>query len=147
GNSQSLWNSITEVELYTGSSVTVSSERLRIDYAKVSNGQKIVLQWPALTNAVSQVQSGTRAGNWSNVGPLITNAGGLQTWQETVASSTPVKFYRISQTPITTPPPPPTTNLPTIGKVYAAVQMGSKKMACYLNRPVDQYDPRVTRAI
>jgi|GEM_PF-3482454 len=145
GNSLNLWNSIAEVELYTGSEVTVSSEGLRINYAKVSSGQRITLHWNGLSNAVSQIQTGLKAGTWSNVGPLMTNVGGPQTWQEVASSSTPIKFYRVKQTPLSTPPP--TTNLPTIGKTYAKVQMGSKNMPCYINRPLDQYDPRVTRAI
>ncbi|HEU0011995.1 MAG TPA: discoidin domain-containing protein [Verrucomicrobiae bacterium] len=142
GNSQNLWNSITEVELYAGSETPPSTNRLRISTAKVSNSQRVTLQWNGLTGAVSQVQAGVRAGTWANLGSLITNVGGLQTWQEVVASSAPMKFYRVQQTPITNTPP-----LPPIGKVYATVQMGSKKMACYINRPVDQYDPRVTRAV
>ena len=146
GNSQNLWNSITEVELYAGSEVTGSLERLRIGSAKISNGQRVTLHWNAMSNAVSQVQAGTRAGTWSNLGPVMTNVGAVQTWQETVSSTSPAKFYRIMQTPMSTPQ---TTNppLPTIGKVYAKVPMGSKKMPAYINRPIDRFDPRVTRAI
>ena len=50
------------------------------------------------------------------------------------------------------PPPPPPTNtppasLPPIGKVYTRLTIGSGKMPYYGNRPIDQADGRVTRAI
>jgi pimeloyl-ACP methyl ester carboxylesterase len=149
GNSQNLWNSITEVELYAGSEAPPpppTTDRLRIISTRVSSARRFTLQWNGLTGAVSQVQSSSSLRTWANVGPVVTNAGGLQSWQDTAAGSAlQAKFYRVLQTPTTTPPP--TTNYPTVGKVYAKVQMGSKKMACYINRPIDQFDPRVARAV
>jgi pimeloyl-ACP methyl ester carboxylesterase len=48
-----------------------------------------------------------------------------------------------------TPPPPvtPPPSLPKIEKALARLSIGSGKVPYYRNRPMDAYDPRVTRAI
>jgi pimeloyl-ACP methyl ester carboxylesterase len=58
----------------------------------------------------------------------------------------PKRFYRVKHTRYTTPP---VTNaqLPSIQKTLAGLTIGSKKVVHYRNRPLDVYDPRVTRAI
>jgi pimeloyl-ACP methyl ester carboxylesterase len=94
------------------------------------------------------VQVSSNLVNWVDVSPAITNTGTTQTWQENISSLSPSiwrsRYYRVKQITLA---PPTNTPLPTIGKTYAKVQMGAKKMAAYINRPLDKYDPRVTRAV
>jgi pimeloyl-ACP methyl ester carboxylesterase len=146
GTSIDLWNSICEVKVY-GLGAVVAPGGLRLNISRPSSSM-VNLNWNGATGAVSQVQVSSNLVNWVNVGSIITNTGASQAWQENISglptSARSPRFYRIKQTTVSQPT---NTTLPTIGKTYAKVPMSSKKMACYINRPVDQYDPRVTRAV
>ena len=81
---------------------------------------------------------------------IVCHGSNLSLWN----SLTEVEIYGTNldgtaPPPPVTPPPPTNTppSLPKIQKAYARLVIGSGKMPYYRNRPLDQYDPRVTRAI
>jgi hypothetical protein len=107
GNSQNLWNSISEVQIYsTSPAVVVPAPRrdLLISAVKVANGQRVTLQWTNQADTISQVQASSDLRGWANVGTEITDSG-VRTWQETVAANS--RFYRIKKTPKPIAPLPP----------------------------------------
>ena len=147
GTSTDLWNSVAEAEVYGAGSVTVEPSGLRLKISRPS-ASLVALNWNGTNGVISQVQVSSNLVTWVNVGAAITNTGTSQTWQENVASlpaaARKSRFYRIKQNQ---PPQVTNTPLPTITKTLAGLQMGSKKVVHYRNRPLDVYDPRVTRAI
>jgi len=153
GNSVNLWNSIAEVEVYSPGDIGTSDPRprLKLNRASLPNGQRVTLDWNASAGAAYQVQVSSNLVNWADIGAPITNAAATQTWQEDLAGATvstwPVRYYRVKQGVAITPPPPTNTPLPTIQKTLATLQIGSKGLVHYRNRPLNVYDPRVTRAI
>ena len=152
GNSQNLWNSVSEVEIYGPGEVApdTGGPRLKISRNSVAppNGPVVTLNWNGTAGALSHVQVSSNLVNWVDVGTAITNTGATQSWQENVsglqASTVRSRFYRIRETSFT---PPTNTPLPQIKKTLAGLQIGSKKVVHYRNRPLDVYDSRVTRAI
>src|ERR1043166_3850323 len=153
GNSSDLWNSICEVEIY-GADGTGSVAGLHLAISRDAttlNSPTLALQNGAAgTSYRVQVSSDLR--NWVDSSYIFTNSGAGQTWRENLtslpASARKARFYRVTPTE-TVPPPtnPPPTSLPKIAKTLSSIPMGSKKMVFWRNRPIDQYDPRVTRAI
>lgn len=102
GNSVSLWNSISEVEILGLSpQFLVTSE--------LSGGSLVTLSWNCLTGMVYQVQISPNFTTWADAGPAITNAVGTQTWEEDLAQvpapERASRFYRVKQVPGPTEPP------------------------------------------
>jgi poly(beta-D-mannuronate) lyase len=110
GNSQSLWNSITEVEIHDTVGVTLPApgRELAIATAKLANGQQVTLRWTNAASTAAQVQGSPDLRTWMNLGAAVTNAG-AQTWQETVsAAGGAARYYRLQKTRIVAADAPPT---------------------------------------
>jgi pimeloyl-ACP methyl ester carboxylesterase len=97
-------------------------------FSGASSGSTLDLETYPLSNA---------AGRYLR---LLCHGSNLSQWN----SITEVEIYGSGGSGGTVPPP---TTLPTIGKTYTRLTIGGGKMPYYRNRPIDAYDPRVTRAI
>src|ERR1051325_11656285 len=109
-------------------------------FSGASSGTSAAFETYNVTDSTAQYLRIVGHGNSANLWNSITEVQFNGTNSGVVITNPP-------PTPPPTNAPPPTNTLPKIAKTYAKVQMGAKKMACYVNRPVDQYDPRVTRAV
>jgi pimeloyl-ACP methyl ester carboxylesterase len=144
GTSTDAWNSLSEAEIYVpGAAVPISGLHLKI--ARGSGNRPQITLMNGQAGTTYQLQVSSNGMNWAAAGYTFTNNGLAQTWQDPATTTWRSRFYRVKQGTVTAPP----TNvpLPTITKTLAGLQIGSKKVVHYRNRPLNVYDPRVTRAI
>jgi len=115
GNSESLWNSISEVEIYT-SAVSgggpLTGLRLLVDPVLGAlhgslNGVPVALQWDRVPGATYQLQASSNLVTWQNVGAAFTNTAAAQVWNEDASALSmttwPKRFYRVKRAALPAP--------------------------------------------
>jgi hypothetical protein len=127
GNSLDLWNSITELELYSPATATTLSWKLL-------SGPMFRLQWNCETGSVCQVQVSSNFVTWVDVSPPITSTTGTQTWADNVsvppASVWPARYYRVKK--LSTTPAAPT--LTVVASDATAAEGGGNPGAFTISR-------------
>jgi len=113
GNSETMWNSILEVELYSGGG-RPAGLKLVVDPALPTlkgtlNGTAVALQWDRVLGAVYQFQVSSNLTSWANLGPAFTNTTATQQWNEDTSNLSmatwPQRFYRVKRSsgPVSAP--------------------------------------------